>query len=211
MSWSMSPMSREGDSLLERLETCLEYRTNREVYLLKVVGDFCVKLNYRGSGDHHQMGRAELHRPWNLFTRDGEDNEDEESYIIGDLSQELSRPENNWSGVQGQGRAESVYDGPILAAYNDEIRKSGEKSLQITNLERKKVALEKTSSEQGAKIQRLDREAREKDKEIRKSEAKNLQITSLERKKSALEMTSSEQAAKLHRLIREGGEKDDKI
>ena len=198
MSYTSSESSEEDDSLLGRMRACLGDHGYREDYLVTVIGELCVKLNYRGSGEYRQMGKAEVHRRWNSFTHEGQNNSDEEEQIIDELDNEIAKLENTKSSLLGQVRAERArpnqwrdcYEAEVRKitqwrdSYEEEVRKNEAKNVQIFNLERKKSAFEKTSSDHASKVQRLSRDAGEKDSKIRTLQASVLsranRVTSLE-------------------------------
>lgn len=215
MSYSSSESSEEDDSLLGRMRVCLGDRGYREGYLLTVIGELCVKLNYRGSGEYRQMGKAEVHRRWNSFTHEGQDNSDEEDQIIDDLDNEFRRLENTKSSLVGQGRAERARTSQWRESYEEEVRKSAAKSVQIANLQRKNSIPDKLSSEQADKIRVLQASVLSRATRVTTLESnlqiKDLRIASLQSQVKKIEETATTQDNKIKELRGLRFSKDEQI
>ena len=138
---------------IERLEGLLGQRERREDFLIEVIGNLCKKLGKAGQGSDEKLGRAEVNRRRNSFTRTGEQESRREDMLIDQLKTESGKVKDTNQSLLGQYNAEKRRYDQIKAAHEKEVRKNKEKSQQIANLQRKKSALERSAAEQVSKVQ----------------------------------------------------------
>jgi len=160
------PYTIVGEELtvpIERLEGLLGQRERREDFVIEVVGNLCKKLGNFGRGSDEKLGRAEVNRRRNGFTRTGELESQREDMLIDQLKTESAKLKDTNRSLLGQYHAEKRrQDQNKSGLKKNEAKLVKAKIDQIASLETKKAALKKTKTGHEATIQRLKTESKEK-------------------------------------------------